>query len=330
LLSQASLEHAMKHACAEARRFLGATAPNPPVGAAALDAGGEILAVMAHQRAGEAHAEVALLEKCRSMGFLKKVAALCVTLEPCNHQGRTPPCAKAIFEAGIKHIVIGTRDPNPHVHGGGIEWLQKEGVEITLGVAEEECRQLVYAFATQVKTGQPWVTIKKAVDEKESMIPPKGQKTFTSTESLRLAHRLRKRADAIITGSGTILADDPSFTVRQVADHDGKKRFLAILDRRRRVPEAWLQQARERGLKPLIYDDIKEALADLARRGVLEVLVEAGPLLAQSVLESGLWDMAITIRKAQSDQIEVHFNPQASLPFDVTKWQWENMLPNES
>jgi len=324
------IKQAMSVACAEARGWLGATYPNPPVGAVALDEKGAILAKAAHRRAGEAHAEAALIELCRSKGILGDVAALCVTLEPCNHQGRTPPCVKTIIEARIRHVVIGTRDPNPHVFGGGRNALRESGVEVTYGVEEDQCRQLIYAFATQVETGKPWVTVKRAFDEKGNMIPSPGQKTFTSPDSLRLAHRLRKRADAILTGSGTILADKPSFTVRHVADYKDRKRLLAIFDRRERVSPYYLEGAREQGLEPVFYTNLQDSMADLAFRGVCEVLVEAGPLLTQSVLDSGLWNMAVNIHKGQPDRIDVQFNPRATLPFDPDKWQWEYMLPNES
>jgi len=132
------------------------------------------------------------------------------------------------------------------------------------------------------------------------MIPPPGQKTFTSETSLTHAHALRRRADAILTGSGCILADDPAFTVRRVPDHPGKSRILAILDRRRRVPDAYFAAARARGLEPRRYEGLEAALDELGAEGALEVLVEAGPTLRRAVLESGLWDEEVIFQQAAS------------------------------
>lgn len=319
--------NAMQAAATEARKWLGATSPNPPVGAAALDAEGKILAVAAHKRAGDDHAEAALLKLCRERGILPQVKTLCVTLEPCNHQGRTPPCTEAIIQSGIKRVVIGTRDPNANVIGGGIERLQQTGIEVVSGIAKNECQQLIHAFAHNANTGKPWITVKRAFNREGSMIPAMGQKTFTSQPSLILAHRLRKKADAILTGSGTILADNPEFTVRHVPDHPGKRRFLAIMDRRRRVPDSYLVAARQRGLEPLIYQDIETAIKDLATKDVQDLLVEAGPSLSQAILNSQMWNMSVTIQEKDVDSIDVDFNQHGYIPFDVHFFDWKAFLP---
>jgi diaminohydroxyphosphoribosylaminopyrimidine deaminase/5-amino-6-(5-phosphoribosylamino)uracil reductase len=321
-------EKGMKAACAEARKYLGATSPNPPVGAAALNASGEILAVAAHQRAGEAHAEAALLALCRQQGILDQVKTLCVTLEPCNHHGRTPPCTEAIIASGIKQIVIGTRDPNAHVKGGGIERLQEAGIEVITDLDEAECKILIHAFAYHAKTGLPWITVKRALTSEGSMIPPKGQKVFTSQASLTLAHRLRKKADAILTGSGTILADNPEFTVRHVSDHAGKQRYLGIMDRRKQVPESYAVAAQQRRFEPMVFDDIESAIKDLADKGVRDILVEAGPTLSKAVLDSHLWNMSVTIQQGNSDVTTVEFNTNNYMSFDSKNFNWENFLPN--
>ena len=193
---------AMRRACDEARLWLGSTSPNPPVGAVALDIDGKILAVAAHKKAGTDHAEAALLKLCKAKNLMSQVHTMCVTLEPCNHFGRTPPCAGAIIAAGVKRVVVGMRDPNVRVKGGGCERLRESGVEVVLGVESEMCRRLIHAFAFHARTGKPFITVKRAFDTAGSMIPPPGEKVFTSKESLILAHRLRKKADAIITGSG--------------------------------------------------------------------------------------------------------------------------------
>jgi diaminohydroxyphosphoribosylaminopyrimidine deaminase/5-amino-6-(5-phosphoribosylamino)uracil reductase len=130
-----------------------------------------------------------------------------------------------------------------------------------------------------------------------------------------LAHRLRRRADAILTGSGTVLADDPAFTVRLTPDHPAKQRQLVILDRRRRTPAAYLDAARARGLNPLVADDLKQALATIASSGALEVLVEAGPLVTQAVLGSGLWDEHVLIQQTaggNEDRVTIRRREDAS------------------
>jgi diaminohydroxyphosphoribosylaminopyrimidine deaminase/5-amino-6-(5-phosphoribosylamino)uracil reductase len=330
MIPESKLLEAMRRAAAEARKWIGATSPNPPVGAAALDADGNLLMTAAHRHAGERHAEAELIETCRAQQSLAKVHTLCVTLEPCNHQGRTPPCTEAIINSGIRHVVIGTRDSNPHVRGGGIEHLQQAGIEAVAGVNEEECKQLIASYAYKVQTGRPWITIKRAFAKDGSMIPPPGQKTFTSPASLRLAHQLRKKADAIIAGSGTILVDDPLFTVRYVPDHPGKRRFLAIIDRRRRVSPAYLADAAGRGLDAAVYDDISLALQDLAAKGACDVLVEAGPLLSQAMFDSHLWCASVTIRRGDPDRIEIDFNPREPIPFATEQFRWEWILPDQA
>jgi diaminohydroxyphosphoribosylaminopyrimidine deaminase/5-amino-6-(5-phosphoribosylamino)uracil reductase len=308
----------------EATRFVGATAPNPPVGAAALDSRGRLLGVRAHERAGATHAEAALLEALRARGELGALDTLLVTLEPCNHQGRTPPCTLAILEAaresGLRRIIYGQRDPNPKVAGGGVEFLASygpghgRGLEIralaSFGgteLLERDCRRLLAPFACWTTTGRPWVTVKTARLEDGCRIPPPGQKTFTSAESLVLAHRLRKRSDAILTGSGTILADQPEFTVRHVPDHPGKHRWLVILDRRQRVPASYLKQAEDRGLIPIIASDPLGALEELGKLGALEVLVEAGPSLSDALLSDNrcLWNEHVVITLGNPDSVEI-------------------------
>lgn len=317
---------ALGAACAVARRWLGATPPNPPVGAAALDAAGNLLGVAAHQRAGEGHAEALLLQQLRTAGMLAQVQTLCVTLEPCNHHGRTPPCCEAIIAAKIPQVVIGAHDPNPHVAGGGAARLRAADVIVT-ELNDPECQAVLYAFKHSVTTGRPWVTVKRAFTAAGSMVPPLGQKTFTSPEALRLAHQLRRRADAILTGSGTVLADNPDFTVRHVPDHAGKTRLLAILDRRRRVPPDYLAAAAQRGLQPILYDSLDAAIADLGRRQCRDVLVEAGSELSAAVLASDYWCQEVRIQQALPDSVTVRYHPTLAAMAD---WPLEWMLPQET
>lgn len=314
----ASVAAAFTRAIAVADAYRGATSPNPPVGCVLLDAEGRMLALGAHRKAGERHAEAEALQICRQTGSLGAIRTVVVTLEPCNHWGRTPPCAEAILETSAKIVWIGARDPNPRVAGGGATRLAEAGIEVrdlagssadpAAATLFEACRDLIGPFAKRALTGRPWITVKQAMDPSGSMIPPPGRKTFTSAPALDLAHRLRKRADGILTGSGTILADDPHFTVRRVADHPGKRRALAILDRRGRVPASYLAAAEARGFAASVESDLETALDRLGRDGALEILVEAGPALTAAMLDADLWDEHVVIRSGSAsgaDQVTI-------------------------
>ncbi|WP_235890574.1 bifunctional diaminohydroxyphosphoribosylaminopyrimidine deaminase/5-amino-6-(5-phosphoribosylamino)uracil reductase RibD [Martelella alba] len=306
-LPQQVLLDAFRQALDLASAYAGATAPNPPVGCVLLDSAGRVLARGAHERAGTGHAEARALAAARANGTLSAVHTVVVTLEPCNHVGRTPACSMAILASPARHVLVGAADPNPHVAGGGMARLRAGGLDVRQiaslgGAAAEalanEAARLIAPFAKHSVTGRPFVTVKQALMTDGSMIPPEGQKTFTSAASLDLAHRLRRRADAILTGSGTVLADDPAFTVRRVADFPEKMRFLTILDRRGRVSQAYLAAARDRGFQLLPAATLDEALFRLGAAGVLEVLVEAGPALTAAVLSAGLWDEHVVITRS--------------------------------
>jgi len=227
-------------------------------------------------------------------------------------------------------VAIGARDPNPHVTGGGCEKLRAAGIEIIENIESDLCQRLIHAFAFHARTGRPFVTIKRAFDANGSMIPPLGQKTFTSPESLRLAHRLRKKADAIITGSDTILADAPLFTVRHVQDFADKKRVLAILDRRGRVSNDYIKAAGARGFEVIVYKDVDSCLPDLEKRGIRDILVESGPILSQSLLASPHWVMKVDIHSGTPDTVNVMLNPIYKMPFDTNKIELNFLLSVES
>jgi diaminohydroxyphosphoribosylaminopyrimidine deaminase/5-amino-6-(5-phosphoribosylamino)uracil reductase len=309
---------AFRQALDAAQLFVGATAPNPPVGCAILDAAGGVLAVAAHQKAGTGHAEALAIAKCKASGLGEAIHTIVVTLEPCNHFGRTPPCSEAILGTPAMAVWIGAPDPNPGVVGRGAERLRAAGLVVrSIGDVDPDlaasARRLIAPFAKRMRTGLPWVTVKQALDADGSMIPPQGQKTFTTPASLTLAHQLRRRADAVLTGSGTILADAPEFTIRHVPDFAGKSRHLAILDRRGRVPADYLDAAEARGFRLLTPRSLSEALSQLAEAGALEVLVEAGPRLTESVLASPFWDehFRITADRDGPDRIEVISRPHS-------------------
>ena len=307
-----SLHDGRWRALEAARARLGATAPNPPVGAAVFSADGEVLAIGAHLGAGHPHAEVEALRACcleagRAHGVF-------VTLEPCNHHGRTPPCTVALLQAGVRVVCIGALDPNPHVRGGGAAALREAGVDVRLlaeSASSDErllarrCQDLIEPYAHWLRTGRPYITVKRVFDPSGRMEPPPGHKTFSSPRLLEYAHRLRRASDAVLTGSGTILADRPEFTVRHGLDPRTSPRHLSICDRRRRVDEAYLAEAAGRGLLVRIVDDVGAELAALGKEGVHQLLVEAGPDLTGHVLAQGLWDRLVTIRQLSPEEEQV-------------------------
>ena len=299
----------MSLALAAAQRLRGATMPNPPVGAAGLDAAGNILSVKAHAGAGSPHAEALVVEAFKEAGILEELETVVVTLEPCNHQGRTPPCTELLLRSGVKRVVFGSIDPNPHVKGGGQAYLEENGIEVITGIQAAECRELIRGFSSRTLRKRPFVTVKRALRTSGSMIPANGRSTFTSQGGLRVAHELRAQADAIITGSGTVLADNPAFTVRYATDPRRTPRIIALLDRRNRVPAAWLRNAADRGFVVITPSSYEEALAELAALGVMEVLVEAGPTLSNAILAGDIWDESVTIWEGEPSRVEKKQNP---------------------
>ena len=290
----------------EATAFIGATSPNPPVGCTLLDEAGQPLASAAHERAGQPHAEARALVLARQTGLIGRVRHVVATLEPCNHTGRTPPCTEAILASPARAVWVGARDPNPRVAGRGVERLRAAGLAVTeladwpddpeAAALAADCAALIAPFARWTRTGRPWVVAKQALDARGGMVPPPGRKTFTSPDSLRLAHLMRRQSDAILTGIGTILADAPAFTVRHLSDHPDRIRRLMVLDREARLPPAYREAARARGLEVLTARTPEEALSTLGAAGVLRVLVEAGPRLLDSLLRAGLVDELVVIR----------------------------------
>lgn len=303
---------AFKLALNVAQEQVGATAPNPAVGCVLLDAAGDTLIATAHLGAGQAHAEARAIKIARECGMVERIDKVIVTLEPCNHQGRTGPCTDAILATPARQVWYAQPDPNTMASGGALA-LRRAGLEVfALNRLEHpdqgrlliEATRLLAPFATRVRLGRPFVTVKQAFDQYGSMIPQAGKKTFTGMPALTVAHQLRRRADAILTGSGTILADRPEFTVRHIADILGKSRFLCIFDRSGRVDEGYIAEARKRGFRPFVAHDIHSALQVLAEEGCNEVLVEAGPTLTEVFRNTGLWDEWVLIQKGSQGQTD--------------------------
>jgi diaminohydroxyphosphoribosylaminopyrimidine deaminase/5-amino-6-(5-phosphoribosylamino)uracil reductase len=306
-MSPARIARNFALAVSAAEDKVGATAPNPPVGCVLMDASGRILASAAHARAGEPHAEAAALAACEAAGRIGEIHTALVTLEPCSHQGRTPPCVDALLRTPVRAVWIGALDPHPRGPGAGARRLVEAGIATAMigslphpdaAALSRAADALVAPFGKCSRQGRPWVVVKAALTADGDMIPPPGQKTFTSAQSLLEAHRLRRSVDAIITGSGTVLADNPAFTVRHLPDHPDKRRRLAILDRRGRVSWFYVRDAEQRGFQVTFHDDIPAMLDDLGASGVLRALVEAGPSVRRAFLDQGLWDEEIVFRQS--------------------------------
>jgi diaminohydroxyphosphoribosylaminopyrimidine deaminase / 5-amino-6-(5-phosphoribosylamino)uracil reductase len=261
------------------------------------------------------HAEALAIQNARTSGLLDKIHTVVVTLEPCNHHGRTPPCTEAILATPAEHVVIGVADPNPKVVGGGAARLREAGLLVdVLSGDTRQVERLIAPFKKRATRGLPFVTVKQALNREGNMLPPPGQKTFTSQSSLLVAHALRRRADAIFTGSGTVLADDPHFTVRLLPDHAGKRRKLVLFDRRRQIPNVYYEAATARGFDVNVAVDFETALREIAATGGLEVLVEAGPKLTAHVLQTPFWDEHITITQTDTeDHIMINTNGGADV-----------------
>ncbi|MEW6259349.1 MAG: bifunctional diaminohydroxyphosphoribosylaminopyrimidine deaminase/5-amino-6-(5-phosphoribosylamino)uracil reductase RibD [Thermodesulfobacteriota bacterium] len=204
-------EHYMQVALDLARNGLGYTSPNPMVGAIVVK-DCEIVGRGWHEAYGKAHAEVNAL---RDAGDRARGATLYVTLEPCNHRGKTPPCTEAVLAAGISHVVMAMKDPNPHVAGGGAERLKASGVQVTEGILEAEALRLNEAFVTYVTSGRPFVTLKVAATlDGQSATRTGDAKWISSESSRRIVHRMRHASDAIVVGIDTVLKDNPQLTTR--------------------------------------------------------------------------------------------------------------------
>lgn len=286
----------------------GRPSPNPHVGALVVK-NGEVVSAAFHEKAGNDHAEVAALKLAKDAA---KGATLYVTLEPCNHHGRTPPCTDAIIAAKVARVVIGCRDPNPHVEGKGLEKLQAAGVQVVVGVREEKAHSIIAPWAKHITVGLPYVSLKLALSLDGRIATRTGEsKWVTGPDARAKVHLLRSRNDACAIGIGTALADDPRLTVR---DAPGESPVRIVFDTKLRTPvgsklvqgardiptvvlcgaeapadlEAELVQA---GVEVIRTSqsaegrlDVLTALRMLASRNVVSLMVEGGAELAGSFL----------------------------------------------
>jgi diaminohydroxyphosphoribosylaminopyrimidine deaminase/5-amino-6-(5-phosphoribosylamino)uracil reductase len=220
----------MRIACRLAEKAAGRTSPNPMVGAVLLR-DGKMIASGFHQFAGGDHAEIVALKKA---GTEAKGSTLYINLEPCSHQGRTPPCTRSLIAAGIKEVVVGMEDPNPLVSGKGLRALSRAGIKVRTGVLHEECRRLNEAFTKFITRGVPFVTLKLAASLDGKIATASGDARWISCEESRATvHLLRNRYDAVLVGAGTVIMDNPQLTCRIAG---GRDPWRIILDARLRIP----------------------------------------------------------------------------------------------
>lgn len=276
----------MRRAMALAATVRGSTAPNPWVGCvifpAAHTSGVATFFEGSTAPPGGPHAEATALARA---GEAARGATLYVTLEPCVHHGRTPPCTDAIIEAGIARVVVGIEDPDNRVAGRGIAALREAGIEVTAGVAVEEVAEQLAPYVKHRSTGHPWVVLKMAATLDGRTAAPDGSSRWITGEAARRdVHRLRELSDAVLVGAGTVRTDDPELTVRLTGHRTGddEQPLRVVLGR---APEdAKVHPALE------LEGDLGDVLDELGRRGVLQLLVEGGATVAHDFHVAGLVD----------------------------------------
>jgi diaminohydroxyphosphoribosylaminopyrimidine deaminase / 5-amino-6-(5-phosphoribosylamino)uracil reductase len=311
----------MRRALALARRMLGRTSPNPAVGCVIVR-GGRIVGQGATAAGGRPHAEAVALARA---GARARGATAYVSLEPCAHQGRTAPCARALVEAGVRRVVAGCVDPYPPVRGRGLAILRAAGVEVVVGVLEDECRRLNIGFITRVTRGRPFATLKLALSLDGRIAAASGDSQWISSPASRaLVHRWRREADAVMVGAGTVIADNPRLTCRVAGGRDPVR---VIVDGRLRCPPRARVFVERSGAPALLVTtaanaararrryggarvevigcpargaergsgrggeiDLRALMRELGRRGWCNVLIEGGARLAGSALAAGIID----------------------------------------
>jgi diaminohydroxyphosphoribosylaminopyrimidine deaminase/5-amino-6-(5-phosphoribosylamino)uracil reductase len=310
-MSFSAVDHGMMaRALQLAERGMWTTTPNPRVGCV-LTRDGEVIGEGWHEKAGEPHAEVNAL---RAAGERVRGATAYVTLEPCSHHGRTPPCAEALAAAGVSRVVAAMSDPNPLVAGKGLAMLRAAGIEATSGLLENEARELNIGFVSRMTRGRPWLRLKAAasLDGKTALNNGVSQ-WITGPDARRDGHRWRARACAVLTGIGTVRDDDPQLLVRDV--ETTRQPLRVVVDSRLETPlsarilqggpvlvavavddEKRANLLRAAGAEVLLLPnaagkvELKDLLEELGRRGINEVHAEAGFKLNGSLLREGLVD----------------------------------------
>lgn len=302
----------MRRALFHAERALGATTPNPVVGAVVVDCDGVVVGDGHHARAGAPHAEVSALQ---AAGARAAGGTMYVTLEPCCHTGRTGPCTTKILESGLRRVVVAALDPDPRVSGRGVGLLREAGVQVDVGLAEAEARRVNAGFFSAHERGRPLVVVKAAVSRDGRIAAAPGSATAISgAEALERVHALRAATDALAVGIGTILADDPRLTVRGVVR--SRPYVRAVFDRRLRLPltarvlstldegpvvvfaapgslsrhAAAARALTDRGVAVTEAADLESACRALLPWDVHTLLVEGGAVLHRAFLAADLVD----------------------------------------
>lgn len=279
----------MRRALELAAHGEGYTSPNPMVGAVIVTQDGRIIGEGYHRRCGEGHAEVnAINSVAASDRPLLQESTIYVTLEPCSHYGKTPPCAKLIIETGIPRVVVGAVDPFKEVAGRGIEMLRNAGVEVVHGILAEESRKLNRKFFTAHQLQRPFVTLKWAQSSDGFMsLADSTPCQFSDSPNSMLVHRLRSLHDAIIVGAGTAITDNPRLDCRL---WPGRSPVPVVPDTRGTIDPSTLRMH-----NPIIISDrhnVADLLSNLYSRGITSVLVEGGPSILKSFITANLWDEA--------------------------------------
>jgi diaminohydroxyphosphoribosylaminopyrimidine deaminase/5-amino-6-(5-phosphoribosylamino)uracil reductase len=300
----------MRRALELARKGWGQTAPNPMVGAVIVR-DGEVVGEGFHSRFGEAHAEDQAL---RAAGDRAKGATVYVTLEPCAHTGKTPPCAEALVAAGVARVVIAAADPNPAA-AGGVERLRAAGIDVEVGAEERAARELNAPFFHAFAEQRPWITLKLALSLDGALADATGHSRWiTGDDSRRLVHEMRAGSDAIGVGIGTALADDPSLTVRD-APAPRVPPTRVVFDRAARLPTTSVLASTARDIPTIVVADsppaarisaleavgvcvilassLRVALDSLTELGLRSLLVEGGARLAGALLGAGMVDRLV-------------------------------------
>ena len=301
-------EKYMRRALQLARQGAGHTSPNPMVGAVIVGPDGSVIGEGWHRKCGEAHAEVNAVASVADADLLRD-STIYVTLEPCSHYGKTPPCAQLLIERGIPRVVVGCLDPFVKVAGRGVAMLREAGIEVVVGVMERECRELNRRFMTAHTAGRPWVQLKWAqtADGFIALPPEAGENPLhmSTPVTMRLMHRQRSLCDAIVVGANTARIDNPSLTTRY---WPGSSPLRVILSRGLSIPDN-LNLLTD-GLPTVVYNSVKNEtvgavefvmmdtenpmawLEDLYRRRVTSVMVEGGTQVLRQMIAVGAWDEA--------------------------------------
>ncbi|MCK4177371.1 bifunctional diaminohydroxyphosphoribosylaminopyrimidine deaminase/5-amino-6-(5-phosphoribosylamino)uracil reductase RibD [Aciditerrimonas ferrireducens] len=276
----AAEEAAMGRALALAGERGPAVAPNPWVGCVVLGPEGQVVGEGATEPPGGRHAEVVALE---AAGAAARGGTLVVTLEPCSHHGRTPPCVDAVLAAGVRRVVVGLEDPDPRVQGRGLAALAAGGVEVRSGLRAEAVEEQLAPYLTHRRTGRPYVVLKLAASlDGRIAAPDRSSKWLTGPEARADVHRLRAASQAVLVGAGTVRADDPELTVRLPGHAEDRQPLRVVLGAV--PPGARVEPAEQVG------GDLVTVLEDLGRRGVLQLLVEGGAAVAHAFHAAGLVD----------------------------------------